>query len=86
MLQSRLQGLIGQYFNGHSIKPGGVYRRIEATIKETAEVLAVEPDGVGIPHVHYIGLCEAKHGHGAEYTERRMLSVSAFRETFSELN
>ncbi len=86
MLQSRIQGLVGQWFKTETVIPGGFYRRIEATIKETAEVLAVEPDGVGIPHVHYIGHCEAKHGHGAEYKVRRMLSVSAFRETFSELN
>ena len=85
MIQATWQALVGNHFGARRIEPGSVYHRVQATIKETAHVLSVEPDGAGITHVHYIGQFEARHGHGAEYQVPRRLSLAAFRKSFCEL-
>ena len=65
---------------------GAKYQRLDRTITETAQVLAVETNDVGISHVLYIGRFEAKNGHGAEYVDQRKLALSTFQSAFTEVS
>ena len=49
---------------------------------QLAEVLAVEPDGAGIPHVHYRLRSVWREGDIA--TDIRTLAVSAFAQRYPE--
>jgi hypothetical protein len=69
---------------GPELEPGATYRNIRAgNLVETARVLAVTKDGLGIPHVRYdvtvdtpskIRLVEG----------RRILSLASFTQQFPE--
>ena len=66
------------------IEPGAVYRRVRANnLVETARVLAVTTDNVGIPHVrvdiHIDGPHYARISQG-----QRLLSLAAFAADFTE--
>ena len=86
MINSLLNAFLGDKFKSSEIKPGARYRRVEPTIMETAEVLAVETDRAGHIHVHYIGRFEARNGHGAAYVDQRRLSLATFQSSFTEIH
>jgi hypothetical protein len=66
------------------IKVGDVFRhRLPGNGIETAYVLDVAPDYVGIPHVIY-DLC-LEVSHLDPYLERRTLGLESFNERFEEL-
>ena len=86
MVQSIFRSLIPDQLRSSQIKPGAKYQRLDRTITETAQVLAVETNDVGISHVLYIGRFEAKNGHGAEYVDQRKLALSTFQSAFTEVS
>ena len=86
MINSLLNAFLGDHSGSREIKPGARYRRVEPTIMETAEVLAVKTDRAGHFHVHYIGRFEARNGHGAEYVDQRRISLATFRSSFTEIH
>ena len=64
---------------------GAVYRRCTyRDVVETARVVNIERDGVGITHVFYDATISSRCGTGAEFTDRRALSLATFRKEFSQ--
>ena len=86
MIHSLLNAFVGDHFRSNEIRPGAKYRRVEPTIMQTAQVLAVESDRAGHSHVHYIGHFEARNGNGAEYVDERRLSLATFQSSFTEVH
>ena len=65
------------------IKVGSKYRHLgPGDITETAKVIAVGPDPMGIPHVVYHVLIE--RGQQLQSEARRTLNLQSFTERFSE--
>ncbi|MCG8593351.1 MAG: hypothetical protein MI785_03130 [Kiloniellales bacterium] len=65
------------------IKVGSTYRHAgPGDIVETAEVIDVGPDPMGIPHVVY--KVEIERGRQRRSIERRTLNLQSFSEHFSE--
>ena len=63
---------------------GAIYRRLAGPdVVETARVINIERDGVGIPHVFYDVTVTPKSGLGGNFTERRALNLATFRKEFS---
>lgn len=70
----------------NEIAPGTIFRQRElVSIAGQAEVIYVDTDSRGIPHVHYRFTVEPRSGCGpaARHSENRVLALSAFRETFT---
>ena len=65
------------------IKVGSIYKRAhEGNIVETAKVIDVGPDALGIPHVTYE--VSVERARLAKYEERRTLGLESFAERFRE--
>ena len=65
------------------VKVGSTYRHSgPGDITETAKVITVGPDPMGIPHVVYHVLIE--RGQQRQTEERRTLNLQSFNERFSE--
>ncbi len=65
------------------IKVGSVYKRAhEGNIVETARVIDVGRDALGIPHVTYE--VSVERARLAKYEERRTLGLESFAERFRE--
>ena len=63
---------------------GYVFRRTrESRVTETAEVVSVNPDRAGIPHVRY-RLSFARPERRADPAEYRTLALSAFTDLYRE--
>ena len=66
------------------IAPGEVYRRVRANnLVETARVLAVTTDNVGIPHVRVDIRVDGPH-YARISQGQRLLSLTAFAADFTE--
>ena len=66
------------------IELGGVYRRVRANnLVETARVLAVTTDNVGIPHVRVDIRVDGPH-YARISQGQRLLSLAAFAAAFTE--
>ena len=66
------------------IEPGDVYRRVRANnLIETARVLAVTTDNVGIPHVRVDIQVDGPH-YARISQGQRLLSLAAFAADFTE--
>ena len=66
------------------IKVGSTYRHAgPGDIIETAKVIDVGPDPMGIPHVVY--RVEIERGQQRQCVERRTLNLQSFSERFSEI-
>ena len=64
---------------------GEVYQRYSCPdVVETARVVNIEQDCVGIPHVFYDATISSRSGGGAEFTDRRTLNLATFRKEFSQ--
>lgn len=65
------------------VKVGSKYRHSgPGDITETARVITVGPDPMGIPHVVYHVLIE--RGKQRQFEERRTLNLQSFNERYSE--
>ena len=65
------------------VEIGAAYRRPNAgPLVETAYVLSIAPDRMGIPHVCFD--LEASRGISKPFVERRTLGLEAFRTQFCE--
>ena len=63
---------------------GAAYRRHSwGALVETANVLQVGPDRMGIPHVRFE--LQVKRGNGMPTVETRTLSLEAFQNRYREL-
>ncbi len=72
--------LFGRSRRGSGVSVGATYAKDRtSTSEESAEVLAVRPDPLGIPHVRF--KLKAKRPTGTQ-AEDRTLSISAFRERY----
>ncbi len=64
------------------VKIGGVFRNIrKGNIVETARVLDIVPDPMGVPHVHF--MVSVGSTHQACFQEHRTLGLATFTERFS---
>ena len=67
------------------IEPGAIYRRVRPNnLVETARVLAVTTDNVGIPHVRVDIRVDGPH-YARISQGQRLLSLDAFAADFTEL-
>tara|TARA_R110001606_G_scaffold225587_1_gene373633 strand:+ start:453 stop:773 length:321 start_codon:yes stop_codon:yes gene_type:complete len=87
ILGSRAYNALGTFFNSprskDAIRPGTLFRKIhkDKTV-ETARVLTVNTDMLGIPHVRYELVIERAQIRFVE--ERRILALRTFTETYKE--
>jgi hypothetical protein len=69
---------------GPTLEPGSVYRNVrQGNVVETAKVLAVTRDGLGIPHVRFDVTLDSP-GKIRLVEGRRILCLAAFAEQFKE--
>ena len=76
---------ISQWFKSGSrrqeVKIGGVFRTVhKSNIIETARVLDIVPDSMGVPHVHFMVSMGSTCRSGFE--EHRTLGLATFSERF----
>ncbi len=76
---------IGQWFKSSDhhtdVKIGGVFRNIrKGNIIETARVLDIVPDPMGVPHVHF--MVSVGSAHQECFQEHRTLGLATFSERF----
>ena len=85
---------MGNIFRGHAapnaplseVRPGGTYiHKGAGNIVETARVIDVGPDGMGIPHVRFEVVVERSKERHTHFEAVRTLNLATFSETFSEL-
>ncbi len=80
----------GRYFHKLSprlkeISEGTVYRRQKSSgLVETAKVLEIGRDDLGIPHVLYETTFACRGGTAVRYSERRMLNLETFSVEFCD--
>jgi hypothetical protein len=82
--------MIGRVLFGNAasseITPGSVFSQRElVSVAGQAEVIYIDIDSRGIPHVHYRFTVEPRSGCGpaSRQIENRVLALSAFREAFT---
>lgn len=67
------------------IRPGGIYRHLgPGNITETAKVIDVGPDSMGIPHVRYEVLVERSRVSHTRFAAVRTLNLATFSHHFAE--
>ncbi len=76
---------IGQWFKSGArqpeIKVGGVFRKIlRGDMIETAKVIDIVPDSMGVPHVHFT--VSIRSAHQECFREQRTLGLTTFSERF----
>ena len=76
---------IGQWFKSgvqrQEVKVGGVFRNIlRGDIVETAKVIDIVPDPMGVPHVHF--MVSIRSAHHECFKEQRTLGLATFSERF----
>jgi hypothetical protein len=70
--------------SGPNLEPGSVYRNVkQGNVVETARVLGITRDGLGIPHVRYDVTLDSP-GKIRLVEGRRILCLAAFAEQFKE--
>jgi hypothetical protein len=84
---------IGAWFKSgvrrQEVQIGGVFRSIrKGNIIETARVLDIVPDPMGVPHVHFMVSVKSAHqdsfeAHKDSFEEHRTLGLAAFAEKFA---
>ncbi len=79
---------IGQWFKSgacrQEVKIGGVFRNIrKGNIIETARVLDIVPDPMGVPHVHFMVSVGSQHQNCFE--EHRTLGLASFAERYPSI-
>ena len=68
-----------------NVRPGGLYRHSDTgTVVETAQVIDVGPDTMGIPHVRYKVLVERSREKHTHFEAIRTLNLRTFASHFSE--
>ena len=77
---------IGEWFRSgerrQEVEIGGVFRNIrKGNIIETARVLDIVPDPMGVPHVHF--MVSVRIAHQDSFEERRTLGLATFAERFA---
>ena len=77
---------IGEWFKSdvrrEEVQIGGVFRNIrKGNIIETARVLDIVPDPMGVPHVHF--MVSVKRAHQDCFEEHRTLGMATFAEQFA---
>jgi len=77
---------LGQLFktekHRQEVKVGAIFRNVRrGNIIETAKVLDIVPDSMGVPHVHYALSIQSRHQEGVQ--EHRTLGLATFAEKFS---
>ncbi len=79
---------IGQWFKSgvsrQEVTIGGVFRNIrKGNIIETARVLDIVPDPMGVPHVHF--MVSVGSLHQSCFEEHRTLGLATFAERFPRI-
>ncbi len=84
---------IGEWFKSgvrrQEVQIGGEFRNIrKGNIIETARVLDIAPDPMGVPHVHFMVSIKCAHQdsfeeHQDSFEERRTLGLTTFAERFA---
>lgn len=85
MLSEAVENLFKSNRKTPDVREGAVYRHCgPGQIVETAEVIHVGPDPMGITHVRYrvmVGRTRERH---AKFEDRRTLNLDTFTSYFSE--
>ncbi|MDJ0609152.1 MAG: hypothetical protein QNJ67_09250 [Kiloniellales bacterium] len=87
-----LSATVGQFFRsgrsnktGPEIKVGAIYRHHgPGNVVETAKVVEVEADSMGIPHVRYEVLVEQSQVRHNRFAACRTLNLETFKDHFCE--
>ncbi len=67
------------------IREGSVFRhKGPGNLVETAEVLRIGPDPMGIPHVHYRFMVEHSARRPSDFETSRTLNLDTFKTYFTE--
>lgn len=67
------------------VREGAIYRhRAPGELTETAKVLHVGPDAMGITHVRYRVMVESAREQQAKFEDSRTLNIDTFADHFSE--
>jgi len=66
------------------ITAGSTFRRTEAHVVETAEVLSVSTDSFGIPHVRYNVSFQRPARTATHHEGQRVLALKSFAERYTE--
>ncbi|MDX1425861.1 MAG: hypothetical protein R3322_22145 [Kiloniellales bacterium] len=67
------------------VREGATYRhRVPGELTETAKVLHVGPDPMGITHVRYHVMVESERDKRANFEDSRTLNIETFSDYFSE--
>ena len=67
------------------VREGATYRHTgPGELTETAKVLHVGPDPMGITHVRYLVMVESARENRAGFEESRTLNIETFSDYFSE--
>ncbi len=67
------------------VREGATYRhRASGELTETAKVLHVGPDAMGITHVRFRVMVECARERRANFEESRTLNIETFSDYFSE--
>jgi len=67
------------------VREGATYRHQRpGELTETAKVVHVGPDAMGITHVRYRVMVECPREHRANFEESRTLNIETFTDYFSE--
>ena len=68
-----------------NVQPGALYRHSDSgNVIETAQVIEVGPDTMGIPHVRYKVLVERSRESHTRFEAVRTLNLRTFSSHFSE--
>ena len=91
--EAMLSATVGQFFRAGSrtpnknedVKVGGFYRHHgPGNVVETAKVVEVEADSMGIPHVRYEVLVEQSQVRHNRFAACRTLNLQTFKDHFCE--
>lgn len=80
---------VGNFFKSSpkplDVREGALYRHSEPSgLRETAEVLHVGPDFMGITHVRYRVMVEREREQQFGFEDARILNIETFADYFSE--
>ena len=84
MFSFRVDRLLKSTSSRQNVNVGEIFRRVRrGNIVETAKVLDIAPDSMGVPHVHYEVSIRGGEQHCFE--EQRTLGLACFAERFTKV-
>ena len=84
MFSFRVDRLLKSASRRETVSVGEIFRRVRSgNIVETAKVLDIAPDSMGVPHVHYE--VSIRGGKQQIIEEQRTLGLASFSESYTKV-